>query len=148
MPYDMLDRLLLDPGRRTLGELIQERAWAAGEIQRLKRALQKAQERPKRGSGAELPPWRWAAEAPSPAAMLRIDKVVKLTGLSRSTIYSAIQDGRFPAGVKVGIRARRWRAAEIWAWQESGLRDQWLRIFGPRLLFALIVKVCGVAPGR
>ena len=37
MPLDMLDRLGLDPGTRTIGELMQEREWAAGEIRRLRR---------------------------------------------------------------------------------------------------------------
>lgn len=36
MPLDMLDRLCLDPGTRTIGELQQEREWAAGEIRRLR----------------------------------------------------------------------------------------------------------------
>ena len=36
MPPDMLDRLTLDPGTRTLGELLQEREWAVGEIRRLR----------------------------------------------------------------------------------------------------------------
>jgi len=31
----MLDRLTLDPGTRTLGELLQERKWAFWEIRRL-----------------------------------------------------------------------------------------------------------------
>jgi hypothetical protein len=34
---DMLDRLCLDPGTRTIGELMQEREWAAWEIRRLRR---------------------------------------------------------------------------------------------------------------
>ena len=37
MPLDMLDRLCLDPGMRTLGELMQERELAVGEIRRLRR---------------------------------------------------------------------------------------------------------------
>lgn len=36
MTLDMLDRLCLDPGTRTLGEFMQEREWAAGEIRRLR----------------------------------------------------------------------------------------------------------------
>jgi len=35
VPLDMLDRLILDPGTRTLGELFQEREWAVSEIRRL-----------------------------------------------------------------------------------------------------------------
>jgi hypothetical protein len=36
VPLDMLDRLCLDPGTRTLGELMQEREWAVSEIRRLR----------------------------------------------------------------------------------------------------------------
>jgi hypothetical protein len=32
MAQDMLDLLGLDPGTRTMGELVQERVWAYGEI--------------------------------------------------------------------------------------------------------------------
>jgi hypothetical protein len=42
-------------------------------------------------------------------------------GLSRSSIYQAIGRGQFPAGVKVGVRARRWRAQAIEEWL-AGLR--------------------------
>jgi prophage regulatory protein len=38
MPLDMLDRLTLDPGTRTLGELMQEREWAVWEIRLLRLA--------------------------------------------------------------------------------------------------------------
>jgi hypothetical protein len=37
VPLDMLDRLVLDPGTRTIGELMQEREWAVWEIRRLRR---------------------------------------------------------------------------------------------------------------
>jgi hypothetical protein len=37
MTQDMLDLLRLDPGTRTMGELVQEREWAYGEITRLRR---------------------------------------------------------------------------------------------------------------
>lgn len=33
---DTLDRLTLDPGTRTIGELLQEREWAVAEIRRLR----------------------------------------------------------------------------------------------------------------
>jgi hypothetical protein len=34
VPSDMLDRLCLDPGTRTIGELMQEREWAVWGIRR------------------------------------------------------------------------------------------------------------------
>ena len=36
MPLDMLDRLILDPGTRTIGELFQGREWAVAESRRLR----------------------------------------------------------------------------------------------------------------
>jgi hypothetical protein len=36
MPVEMLERLRLDPGSRTVGELFQERQWAVQEIERLR----------------------------------------------------------------------------------------------------------------
>lgn len=39
----------------------------------------------------------------------------KRIGLSRSSIYQQIQDGKFPEPVKIG-RSSRWLAAEIETW--------------------------------
>lgn len=50
--------------------------------------------------------------------LLRLPSVIALTELSRSTIYSAIQEGRFPRPVRVGRRAVRWRAQDIRLWLE------------------------------
>ncbi|MEA3139758.1 MAG: hypothetical protein QOK23_1927 [Gammaproteobacteria bacterium] len=55
MPLDMLDRLCLDPGTRTLGELMQEREWAVGEIRRLRTVseavAQKRSRKDRQGNG-------------------------------------------------------------------------------------------------
>ena len=45
MPIDMRDRLILDPGTRSLGELLQEPEWAVGEIRRLSPRIPRMRQR-------------------------------------------------------------------------------------------------------
>ena len=45
---DMFEQLKVDPGRRTLGELLQERAWAVQEIARLREEIVRLESRPVR----------------------------------------------------------------------------------------------------
>ena len=51
--------------------------------------------------------------------LLRRRQVEEITGLSRSSIYRLMRDGKFPRPVKVGLAAVRWRASDITAWLES-----------------------------
>ncbi|WP_082754831.1 helix-turn-helix transcriptional regulator [Variovorax sp. PAMC 28711] len=57
--------------------------------------------------------------ANNPAALLRLDTVAALTGLSRSTLYAKIKAGTFPAPIKQGARCTRFRASTVTAWLES-----------------------------
>jgi prophage regulatory protein len=43
-------------------------------------------------------------------------EVINLTGLSKSTIYSYIQQGRFPAPIKLGVRRVGWLELEVMGW--------------------------------
>jgi hypothetical protein len=52
VPLDLLDRLCLDPGTRTIGEFVQEREWAAGEIRRLSLHPSDASALPREGGSA------------------------------------------------------------------------------------------------
>ena len=130
MRVDMLERLKMDPGTRTLGELLQERQWAVHEIERLRSFSVSLSPKRRTEFVARLP----SAIAPStrvsvvetpsvvpasPSRMLRLSEVQDMVGLSRSTIYQMIARGRFPAGIRVGERARRWRLGEIVVWQEK-----------------------------
>ena len=47
--------------------------------------------------------------------ILRLPAVKARTGLSRSTIYLRISDGRFPKPISLGGRAVGWIDAEIWS---------------------------------
>lgn len=51
--------------------------------------------------------------------LLRCHEVTKLVGLSRSTIYVLVKDGKFPSPIQVGPRAVRWLASEVDAWIDS-----------------------------
>ena len=51
--------------------------------------------------------------------VLRLPAVLARTGLSRSTIYLRISEGRFPASVSLGDRAVGWIEAEIQGWLEK-----------------------------
>lgn len=48
--------------------------------------------------------------------ILRRPEVQARTGLSRSSIYSAMEGGTFPKSVKLGVRAVGWRDDDIAEW--------------------------------
>jgi len=52
-------------------------------------------------------------------AILRLPAVKAVTGLSRSTIYLRISEGRFPRPVSLGDRAVGWIEAEVQEWLEQ-----------------------------
>lgn len=120
---DILERLRVDSGRKTLGDLIQEREAAANEIERLRRLV--ASVGPRRASSpktlpkVEAPAIALARRAIDPQALLRLSDVCALVGLSRSTIYNLLAESQFPAPVRVSVRAVRWRAAEVLDWIDA-----------------------------
>jgi prophage regulatory protein len=48
--------------------------------------------------------------------LLRMRDVIKICGLSRSSIYAAIRKNEFPDSVSIGLRARAWVGDEVDAW--------------------------------
>ncbi len=54
----------------------------------------------------------------TPTRFLRLPEVQGRTGLSRSTIYVRLAEGRFPRPVSLGARAVGWVEAEV---------DEWIR---------------------
>lgn len=51
-----------------------------------------------------------------PSLLLRIDSVVRTTGLGRSTIYRLMAKGDFPAAIRITSRAVAWRRADVESW--------------------------------
>ena len=56
--------------------------------------------------------------------VLRRPRVEKQTGLSRSTIYSLMQQGTFPKPISLGPRSKGWLQAEITAWLGERVRQR------------------------
>ena len=48
--------------------------------------------------------------------LIRISEVKTLAGICESTIYAKILKNEFPAPVKIGLRASRWRLSAINEW--------------------------------
>ena len=48
--------------------------------------------------------------------LLRIEEVMQITGLPKSTIYNKIHKGTFPKPYRVGPRSVRWKESEIIDW--------------------------------
>lgn len=55
----------------------------------------------------------------TPSSIERLPAVKARTGLSRSTIYKLLADGKFPTHIKLGERAVGWRSSDIDAWIAS-----------------------------
>lgn len=52
----------------------------------------------------------------SKPALLRLDDVKARTGLSRSTLYAYMREGRFPSSVTISTRCVAWVESEIEQW--------------------------------
>jgi prophage regulatory protein len=51
--------------------------------------------------------------------ILRLDAVMRVTGLGRSSIYNKVAEETFPKPIKLGPRAVGWLESEIEAWQRA-----------------------------
>ena len=56
--------------------------------------------------------------------MYRLPEVMKMTGLSRSSIYLRVSTDEFPKPVKIGRRAIGWPEESIIAWQAKMMEAQ------------------------
>ncbi len=50
---------------------------------------------------------------------LRIREVLRMTGLSRATLYVMVHNEEFPPPVRLRARAVAWRSSQIQAWMDS-----------------------------
>lgn len=58
-----------------------------------------------------------------PIRFLRLPEVVARTGLSRSTIYVRLDQGRFPRPVSLGGRAVGWIESEVDEWMRNRIAE-------------------------
>lgn len=56
--------------------------------------------------------------------LIRIDEVLHICGLSRSSLYANIQSGNFPAQVKLSKKASAWLYSEVLAWIAARAADR------------------------
>lgn len=127
---DILERLQLDPGQRTLGQLLQDREAAAQEITRLRaevdRLLRDTTAKTGEGSTKNRPPTREVESnktAPfRTGTLIRLADLCEFLGVSRSSIYKWLSEGTFPEPVRLGHRMVRWRLEAIEAWRDAPRR--------------------------
>lgn len=126
MRNDILERLRIDPGQRTLGQLLQDREAAAHEIGRLRSEVDRLGARgairaPERATtvlaaahvaDSRKPPFR-------AGTLVRIADVCELLGIARSTVYRLLSLGTFQKPVRLGPRTVRWRIEDIEAWRDA-----------------------------
>jgi prophage regulatory protein len=53
--------------------------------------------------------------------LLRLPEVLQLVPVSRSTWFSGVRSGRYPAPVRIGVRAVAWRHRDIRRLVEKGI---------------------------
>jgi prophage regulatory protein len=119
MPQDKLDLLRADPGTRTLGQLLQEREWALGEITRLRYDLVQRKQR-ERGVIQVAA----AIDPPRGIRYLRLRDVCQRVGLKQSAVYRLISLGKFPKQVKLSERASAWIESEVEAFMTARIEDR------------------------
>lgn len=51
--------------------------------------------------------------------IIRLPDVIKMTGLSRSTIYLRMSKGDFPQSISLGERAVGWLEADVELWLDA-----------------------------
>ena len=49
---------------------------------------------------------------------LKLPQVISITGLSRSAVYQAISEGRFPKQINLGVRSIAFLESEVQEWME------------------------------
>jgi prophage regulatory protein len=48
--------------------------------------------------------------------LIRLDEVIAQVGMSRSSLYAAIDRGEFPKQLKIGARSVAWLESDVQAW--------------------------------
>lgn len=54
---------------------------------------------------------------------LRLPEVIKITALSRSSIYLNISENKFPKPINIGSRSVAWLESEINEWIQSRINE-------------------------
>ena|SRR5256885_863458 len=131
MRTDILQRLRIDPGQRTLGQLLQDREAAALEIGRLRAEIDRRVTVAIQGTSGRKPkhsPTNSAEPSREPlfraGSLIRLGDVCRFLGISKSTVYKKLSESSFPEPARLGPRTVRWRVDDIEAWRDAHFADQ------------------------
>lgn len=50
-----------------------------------------------------------------PLGLMRVDEVLEILKIGKTSLYRGIQEGRYPKPLKLGLRTARWRASDVLA---------------------------------
>ncbi|MEM9469371.1 MAG: AlpA family transcriptional regulator [Pseudomonadota bacterium] len=53
---------------------------------------------------------------------IRLHEVLDMTGLSRSSLYSMVSEGKFPEPVGIGGKSKAWLLSETTAWMQERIK--------------------------
>lgn len=112
---DILERLRIDPGLRTIGQLLQDSEAALLEIVKLRSNVERLHTmRSTRTAFWAVPSAPSAQQhALRSGALVRLSDVCELIGVCQSTVYRWTSEGSFPEPVHIGERAVRWRIDDL-----------------------------------
>lgn len=117
---DILDRLRVDPGQRTIGQLLQEREAAAHEIRALRAENERLRTvRTQRKERADTATKSSGVVTARAGMLIRISEVCEMVGMGRTTIYRWVNEGTFPSPVRVSKYAVRWRVDDVERWRDA-----------------------------
>ncbi len=117
---DIIDRLSIDPGRITLGQLLQDREAALIEIKRLCNLVSNLQNARRNGVSTteEISKTTKGMDTGSTGKLITISELCDLLRIARSTFYHLRTETGFPRPLKFAGRTVRYPLNEILAWQE------------------------------
>ncbi|EBP4364576.1 AlpA family transcriptional regulator [Salmonella enterica] len=61
-------------------------------------------------------------------SLIRLPEVLKRTGFGKAWIYRLISEGRFPAPVKIGVRAIAFVESEVDEWIQSVIETSRIKV--------------------
>ncbi len=59
--------------------------------------------------------------------LIRLKEVIRMTGLSRSSIYAYIARGKFPAQIRISERCVAWSLNDLELWLDSCKNDEYFK---------------------
>ncbi|NOJ11286.1 helix-turn-helix transcriptional regulator [Vibrio splendidus] len=63
-------------------------------------------------------------QPPTTSRLMRLKEVTQITGISRSSLYKYLNEGKFPRPVSLGARSVAWVDHEIQAWITTKMKQR------------------------